>query len=112
MILNTLKNIIKILDNTETKKQIYLITISACQKNLQTDYNDRIENAVEKIRVPVASQDIKKDQTITTDMIEVVSLDKDEVSSDDITVAAKVVGKKALTSISKGSFFKENNISD
>ena len=82
--------------------------LSAC--SLYDDYSNRIDDATKYVNVPVAKENIAKDQVINLDMIETAQVDGTKLSEDVIININEVVGKKAVVNISKGSYFDDQNI--
>ncbi len=86
-----------------------LISLTACG-NMYNDYSNRLDNALNIIKVPVAKVDISENQVINHDMIDMIDFDKSKLNDDIITNISQISGKKAITNISKGSTFSPKSI--
>ena len=90
-----------------------LIGLTACgnrKENIYNDYSDKIDEGTKYVKVPIAKEDIARNQVINSDMIEIVDFDESKLIEDIILNINQLIGKKVIINISKGSYFSNKDI--
>ncbi len=76
------------------------------------DYEDKINEAVSKVKVPVAKKDIVKGEKIDFDFIGTIDIDLDDISKGEMISFNELANKMANKDIKKGDIIKKSDVSD
>lgn len=93
---------------------ILLLTGCGLWNKVEEDYNNRIDAAVNStVKVPVANTTINPGQIITSEMVDIKDVPRNEIK-DEITSIHQVVGKYTSNTctVSKGGFFYNSCLAD
>ncbi len=91
---------------------LLVLSLTGCKdkESVYEDYNDRINNNIELIKVPSSKEDIEVGTILTSDMIDIKEIDKSKLTENTITNIVDLLGKTTTKNIKKNDIFSINDI--
>ena len=80
--------------------------------SMHKNYEDKVNDALSKVKVPVAKKDIAKGEKIDFDFIGVIDIDLDDIPKGEMISFNELANKMANKDIKKGDIIKKSDVSD
>lgn len=89
---------------------LFIIGVIFIMTGSKDDYDNRLDNALSVVKVPVLNVDVSKGDIINESMLKIEEFNPDEIDDDTITSMTDIIGKEALIDINKDETIKESDL--